>query len=142
MQHLFRTFTKRFFIISNIIVAALFLLACCTAFLNPDTFWFISLLGVTFVAWLIMNVGFVVFWLLFKSKWALLSFVVLLVGWPQINACFAFHPFAKFDKKKQPKSIRVMQWNVARWDEMNKYWAPGKVSKRKKMFEYIANNDV
>jgi endonuclease/exonuclease/phosphatase family metal-dependent hydrolase len=142
MQHLFRTFTKRFFIISNIIVAALYLLACCTAFLNPDTYWFISILGVTFAAWLVMNVGFVVFWLLFRSKWALLSFVVLIISWPQLNAFFAFHPFTKFSHAKKANTIRVMQWNVARWDEMNKYWAPGKISKRKKMFEYIANNEV
>lgn len=142
MSRFFRTFTKRFFIISNIVVTAIFLLACCTAFLDPDTYWFISILGVTFVAWITLNVGFIIFWVFFRSKWVFLSLIALIIGWSQVNAFFSFHLFSKFDIKKQPNSIRVMQWNVARWDEMNKYWAPGKVSKRKKMFDYINKNDI
>ncbi len=142
MPNFFLTFTKRFFIICNVVVAAIFLLACSSAFLVPDTFWYVSILGVAFAAWVILNAGFVLFWLLFRSKWALLSLIVLIIGWPQLNAFFAFNPLSKFEQKKQDNSVRIMQWNVARWDEMNKYWAPGKISKRKKMFEYIDKNDI
>jgi hypothetical protein len=36
------TFTKRFFIYSNVIVVFIFILSCLVPYLNPQTWWFIS----------------------------------------------------------------------------------------------------
>ena len=140
MANFFRKLTKRFFIISNIIAVFVFLIACSTAYLNAATYWYIALLGVGFIFLTIIIVGFMIFWLLFKSKWALLSLLALVVGWFQIHALFATNLFASYDSKKQPGSFRVMTWNVSRWDEMSKIWKGS--SNRLKMMEFIKNQDA
>jgi endonuclease/exonuclease/phosphatase family metal-dependent hydrolase len=142
MAHFFRKFTKRFFIVANIIAVIIFLAACSSAWFNPDKYWPIALLGVTFGAWLVAVMCFLLVWIIVWSKWAFLSLATLLAGWFQVNAFFALNPFASFKIQKAPTAIRVMQWNVARWDEMNKYWAPGRISKRKEMFDFIRSRNV
>jgi endonuclease/exonuclease/phosphatase family metal-dependent hydrolase len=58
------------------------------------------------------------------------------IGWKPINSFFAFHPFVSRTVAKDIGSIRIMQWNVARFDEMSAKPRSGK-SKRKKILEYI-----
>jgi endonuclease/exonuclease/phosphatase family metal-dependent hydrolase len=118
MPGLFKKVTKRFFIVVNIIFAALFLLSFANAFLPPKNFWFIALLGLVFPALLILMIGFLVFWTLVRSKWALLSLFLLLLGWFHIHAFYAFNLRHSFSEAKPPGSIRVITWNVHYLDQM------------------------
>src|SRR5260221_10193730 len=87
-----RKFTKRFLIITNIVVAFLFLLACANTFLHPDKWWVISLLGLIFPLLLIIVFGFFIFWLFFYSRrLSLISLFVLIIGWQNIHAFLAFN---------------------------------------------------
>jgi endonuclease/exonuclease/phosphatase family metal-dependent hydrolase len=114
-----RKFTKRFFILLNIIVVVLFLLACANSFLHPDRWWFISLLGLLFPLFLLLVFVFLIFWLLSKRRWALLSLFALLIGWPNIHTFLAFNATAGFAQVKQDTALRVLTWNVRRWDEFS-----------------------
>ena len=118
MPGLFKKVTKRFFIVVNIIIACLFLLAWTNSFLAPKNFWFIALLGLVFPALLILMIGFLVFWTLVRSKWAFLSLGLLILGWFQINAFYAFNLSHKFVDQKQEGAIRVISWNVHYLDQM------------------------
>jgi len=118
MPGLFKKVTKRFFIVVNIIIACLFLLAWTNSFLAPKNFWFIALLGLVFPALLILMIGFLVFWTLVRSKWAFLSLCLLILGWFQINAFYAFNLSHKFVDQKQEGAIRVISWNVHYLDQM------------------------
>ncbi len=119
MTRLLRKVSKKLFIVINLAAVLAFLLVCCTGFLNPGRYWYIAILGVGFPFIVLVLLGFVFFWWFFKSKWALLSLAVLLLGWTQVHLLFAFHPFASFNNAKPAGSLRVMQWNVARMDQMN-----------------------
>jgi len=118
MPQVFRKVTKRFFIVLNIVFASLFLLSCANSFLDPKNFWFIALLGLVFPALLILMIGFLVFWILVRSKWAFLSLSLLVVGWYQIHAFYAFNLSHRFVDEKRPLSIRVVTWNVHYLDQM------------------------
>ena len=48
MASKFRIFTKRFFILTNVLVVIFFLLACLAPYLDPQKWWFISILGLAF----------------------------------------------------------------------------------------------
>jgi endonuclease/exonuclease/phosphatase family metal-dependent hydrolase len=141
MAKFFRRLTKRFFIICNIIAVLVFLIACMAAYLNAATYWYIALLGVGFVFLTLILVGFFIFWLLFKSKWAILPLLALIAGWIQVHALFATDPFTRFDAEKEAGSFRVLTWNVSRWDEMNKVWKGGETN-RLKMFEFISEQQA
>ena len=121
MARFFRTVTKRFFITTNIVVAAFFLLACANAFLNPEDWWFIALLGLAFPFLLALNVGFLIFWLLFRSKWALVPLLTLVVGYTNIRALVGFNFAApEFNIEKPDSTIRVLSWNVLSFDEQTR----------------------
>src|SRR4051812_15106110 len=119
MAAFFRKLTKRFFIIANIVSVLFFLVACLAAYCNPVTYWMVALFGVGFIFFAVVVLSFLIFWLLFRSKWALLSLCAMLIGWFQIHALFAFNPFSSFYELKQQDAFRILTWNVSRWDEMN-----------------------
>jgi len=135
---IFRTFTRRLFIVSNIIAVILFLLACANAFLHPGKWWIISLLGLAFPLLLLIVLFFFVFGLFFRSfrPWVLLSLAALLIGWPNIRAFFAFHPGKGFAGAKPPHSLRILTWNVRSFDEFIGR-KNGSLEHRPKMMQFI-----
>src|SRR6478736_7792225 len=100
MAPVFRTLTKRIFIIVNVVVVVVFLLACANRFLQPSDFWMISLLSLAFPFLLILVAGFMVFWVLFRSKWVLLSLTALVLGYSNIRALIGFNKDVEYSKQK------------------------------------------
>lgn len=114
-----RKLTKRIFILLNIILGILFLLTCCNAFLHPDKWWFIALLAFFFPLFLVFLLIFLIFWLFITPRFALISAICLVIGWQNIHSFFGFslagHDFAH----KDSTHLRIMTWNVRRWDEFS-----------------------
>ncbi len=113
----FREFTKRIFILFNLVVGILFLLACCNAFLHPDKWWSIALLAFFFPLFLILLIGFLFFWAFTSPRYLLISLICLLIGWQNIHAFFGFSLNKNDFSHKDSSSIRIMDWNIRSWDE-------------------------
>jgi endonuclease/exonuclease/phosphatase family metal-dependent hydrolase len=141
MSSKFRLFTKRFFIYTNIAVVFFFLLACLAPYLNPQKWWFISLLGLGFPFLLLVVIFFLVGWLIIKRKLALISAIALLIGFKSISVFYAFHRPGTFSYKKEPNSIRIVSWNVARFVEMKRNNNKGS-QKRLQMMELIRQQNA
>jgi len=133
-----RTFTRRLIVILNLVAILLFLLACANAWLHPGKWWFISILGYIFPLLILIVTGFFVGWLFIPSgrRWAWVSLVALLIGWPNIHSFFAFHPGAAFKQQKAPRALRVLTWNVRSFDEYTTK-KRGASGHRPKMLEFI-----
>jgi len=119
MARFVRKLSKKIFIWINLLAVAVFLLACMTGYLTPGRYWYIAVLGVVFPHLLLVLVGFVIFWAGFKSRWFLLSLIALAIGWSQVSRVVGMHPFNGFTLEKKEGTLRVMHWNVARFDQMN-----------------------
>jgi endonuclease/exonuclease/phosphatase family metal-dependent hydrolase len=141
MARFVRTFTKRIFIIINIVVVVLFLLACVNRYLHPDQWWLFSLLGLAFPLLLLLVFGFVIFWILFRSRWVFLSMATLVIGFAAIRVLIGFHFGASFKEEKQADAIRILTWNVAWFNEPNKK-TRGMEDYRKKMLGFIREQDA
>lgn len=137
----FRLFTKRFLIICNAGIVLFFLLACLAPYLNPQKFWYISFLGIGFPFLLLAVIAFMIWWLFIKRKLALLSAIALLMGFKSISVFFAFHVVQQFDHKKQPGTVRIATWNVARFIEMKRNNNKGSQT-RLKMLQLIKEQDA
>ena len=125
MASRFRLFTKRFFIYSNIVVVFFFLLACLVPYLNPQRWWFISFLGLGFPFLLLVVLFFAIGWLIIlRPRYALISGVALLLSLKSISVFFAFHSTKKFNYTKEPQTIRIVSWNVARFVELRRAVLP------------------
>ena len=136
-----RKITKRFFILLNIVVAFLFLITCCNAFLHPDKWWFISLLSFLFPLLLLGLLIFLFFWLFVSARWSLISLISLILGWSNIHAFFGMTLTKKDFSKKQENAIRIMTWNVRRWDEFTTK-KTGASGHRLHMLELIAEKQA
>jgi endonuclease/exonuclease/phosphatase family metal-dependent hydrolase len=138
----FRLFTKRLFIYSNVVIVFFFLLSSLSPFLNPKTWWFISYLGLAFPVLLFVTVFFMLGWLLvLKLRYALISGIALLVGFKSITVFFAFHNPGSFQIIKDPKTLRIAEWNVARFIEMKRNNNKGSQT-RLKMMDLIKQQDA
>jgi endonuclease/exonuclease/phosphatase family metal-dependent hydrolase len=141
MARFVRTFTKRLSIVLNAVIAGLFLIACANAWLHPSKWWVFSLLGLGFPVLFLLLICFLVFWLIFRSKWALLSGFALLIGLGNIRVFLGFHFATSFKQEKPKGSLRVLTWNVHWFDEHNKKDKDHK-DYRKKMIAFIKEQNA
>ncbi len=111
---------RRILIFVNLGVIIIYLLVCLVPFIDTGENWFIALAGLGFSLLFFALVLFIILWAILKSRWFWVSVIALLLGFQQIMAVFAFHIPQKFSFDKQPNTLRVMQWNVSSWDEVNK----------------------
>jgi endonuclease/exonuclease/phosphatase family metal-dependent hydrolase len=136
-----RRFTKRVLLISNSLVVFFFLLACLAPYLHPYSWWFISFLGLAFPFLFLAVLAFLITWLVIKKKFAWISGIALLLGIKSVTLFFSFHLPHAFNYKKEPGTLRVATWNVARFLEMKRNNNKGSQT-RQKMLELIRQQDA
>lgn len=142
MASKFRLFTKRFFIYSNVALVFFFLLACLVPYLNPQNWWFIAFLGLAFPFLLIIVFFYLIGWLIIlRPRYALISGMALLLSIKSITVFFAFHKTKPFHQNKEPQTIRIVSWNVARFIELKKNTNKGSET-RLKMFDLIKQQNA
>jgi endonuclease/exonuclease/phosphatase family metal-dependent hydrolase len=141
MASRFRIFTRRFFIYTNIIAVLLFLLACLVPVLNPQSWWFISFLGLAFPFLLLILIIYMLVWLFTIRRFALISAIALILGLRSILVLVSFHRPSSFQYEKQPGNIRIVSWNVARFIEMKRNNNKGSQT-RLKMMELLEQQDA
>jgi endonuclease/exonuclease/phosphatase family metal-dependent hydrolase len=113
------TFFRSILILLNIGVIIAYLITCLSPFVNTGEDWILAFPGLVFPLIFFALCFFVIIWIFLKSKWWLISLIVLLSGFQQIIAAFAFHIPKEFSYNKKPNTLRVLQWNVSGWDEQN-----------------------
>jgi endonuclease/exonuclease/phosphatase family metal-dependent hydrolase len=135
-----RSFTKRLFVFFNILAAIFFLLSCLAPYLNPQRWWMISLLGLGFGILFLVLLLFLLFWLIAKPRFVLISLIALALGWKSISVFFAFHNPDSFNYQKQTGVLRVVQWNVARFVEWSRNNNKGSQTRLKMMDQLKEQN--
>lgn len=116
----FRRFTKKFFIITNIIIAVLFLLGCYGYWFNPDIFWPIGFLTIASFYFFLVLFVYMIFWVFIKPRWALISFITFLLGYKTFKNVLPLRlSNTGFSKIRTKPTLRLMTWNVAQFDVLN-----------------------
>lgn len=94
-------------LIINIVAATVLLFSYLSVYIPPDTWWAPSLLGLAYPYLLVVNLGFVIFWLLMKPRLALISAGSVLIGWSFLSG------YAQLaGKKTEERDIKVLSYNV------------------------------
>ena len=130
------------------VVALALLLTYPVPFINPSSFWLTAIWGLTYPFLLLINLGFLTYWLL-KKRWRLFLFslVVILLGSDLLMKTFAFN-IIKSDNsfeetstedeeetpQKEAVDVKIMTYNVQNFDLYN--WTEN-VESRNKMIELI-----
>ncbi len=74
---------KTVFLVNSLIAALLFV-SIIGVFISPKTFSFISLFSVVTPALHLVNIGFLLYWLIKLKKQFLLSAIILILGFQQV----------------------------------------------------------
>lgn len=116
MASIFRKLTKKFFIISNLLVSVLFLLGCYAYYFNPKHWWFLGLLTLGAFYLLLVLLIFLLFWLFVKPQWSLITIISIAIAYKPVTQILPLRFSAGFEKKKNREALRVMTWNVEHFD--------------------------
>ncbi len=128
-----RKLIRNIFLITNLILVLLLLLSYLSAVISPETSWIFAFFGLAYPYILLVNAGFVIFWILFRKWYFLVSLLVILAGWGPMRRLVQFrtrnHPIAS----EQP-SFRLLSYNVRLF---NYYQWEADTGLRRKMMDYI-----
>jgi endonuclease/exonuclease/phosphatase family metal-dependent hydrolase len=111
-----RRFTKNIFIVSNCVIAILFLAGAYVKYFSPDPWWFLGLLTFILAYLLLALIIFFLFWLLRRSFWFCISLVAIIAGWNAVINIFPFNFSSSFSIQKKAEGLRVMSWNVEQFN--------------------------
>src|SRR5665647_19844 len=104
----------------NIFVVLIYLSACLIPILPAGKFWMIAVIGLVFPLLFVIVAGFLIGWLIARSKWCMLSLVALVLSWQQISVVAGLNNKKEFTLSKTNKTLRVLTWNVSSWGETSK----------------------
>lgn len=103
---------------ANAACVLLLLLTYSAAYITPDTLWWPALLAFTFPYQLVLHVGFLLWWLLFRRKRMLLSGIALLIGWTHVTDHFQLLGQGSAPAGVE-HGVKVMSYNVRLFDLYN-----------------------
>lgn len=130
-----RRFFKYSFLLVNILFA---LLLACTRILphaNPYEYSYLGLLGLIAPLLLVLNLIFILFWLITrKFLYLLVPFFAIAFSWKVLSVCFAYHIGQQQNIIKSNSAFSVMSYNVRLLDFYN--WSADK-NTRSKMLDFF-----
>ncbi len=116
------------------------LIAICLSYLSmfvsPEYFWMLAFMGLGYPILLIVNILFVIYWLIVRRKTALFSLVIILVGWGKIGDVYQISSNNNYENISKDTLLKVMSYNVRLFDLYN--WTENK-NTRNNILELIRN---
>ena len=115
----FKKFIRVSFRITTIVAMVLYLLACLVPYIKGGSSWFIAMMGLLFPLLFFALIIFLIYSVIRRSKWAVVSVVILLFGWKQVSVMMGFHLPRNFEAALSPGTVRVLTWNLSAWGQSN-----------------------
>lgn len=108
----FSVFNKTI-LLFNLIAAGLLLLSYTASFTDPQTFWPLAFFGLAYPLFLLLNILFIIYWLLRSPKYALISTICIVIGYKFLTGYIGFRESTAITVPKSSQNfIRVMTYNV------------------------------
>lgn len=97
----------------NAVAVFCLLLSYLAPFTDPGKFWPLAFMGLAYPFLLLINILFIIFWLLRRPVFSLVSLVTVLAGWNLITSYVGFRESAAIEVPKSSENfVRVMTYNV------------------------------
>lgn len=103
-----KAFTVRVIAGANVATVVLMLMVGFSGRLNPDSHPMLSNANLLFPVFLVINFAFLLFWLLFKWRWALIPFLGYVVGYVPTRQYIPFN----VSRETPPAAIKILSYNV------------------------------
>ena len=96
---------------SNLILVLTTLLCYGSPYVNPQYFWYLALLGLSYPLLLIANAGFSLFWLANRSRYFLFSTCCIILGWGHLNGIIAIGGIFSQKRPFPESSLKIVSYN-------------------------------
>ena len=107
-----RSFFLKIVLYINVAAILLLLLSGYSYLINPGYVWWVAALALLFPVFILLNIMFVLFWMIANRGKTKLSLVALILIIPVIFNYIPFNKKTEFKIAKEPTDIRVLTWNV------------------------------
>ena len=129
-----RSVLSMLMLLINLVLVLVLIVSYLAAYTPPDRFWPLVFFGLAYPAILLLNLAFMVYWLIRLKAWFLVSFFTILLGLNHFQAYFKFS--GKDDIPDDARHIKVMSFNVRYFDRYN--WVHGENEiTRKEIFQML-----
>jgi endonuclease/exonuclease/phosphatase family metal-dependent hydrolase len=108
-------FFNRVFFYFNILAGIALLLSYCSTFISPAKIWILAFFGLAYPYILLVNIVFMIIWIIRFKKEFLISFIAILLGLNHLNAIIPLRLGKTNTKgfiKENPLQIKVLSYNV------------------------------
>lgn len=138
-KSLFRRITKHTVILVNLAITLLFLAGCYSEYVFSRGLWPVGFLTLGLFYIFLTLVGFAIFWLLVRPRWALLFVATVALSYDHIQQIIPFRFHAPFSLDKRPGNLRLLSWNVAQFDAL---YAKANPAKQQAMYQQVLHVDA
>lgn len=106
-----RKFVRNILLFINLGIAAFLPVTYFSAHISPASSWIFAFIALVYPFILLLNLFFIIFWLIFKKWFFLISLCCILLGWNSLQKYFQVQIRSR-DPLKSEKTIRVLTYNV------------------------------
>jgi hypothetical protein len=82
---------RYFFKFLNVLALLVLMASCLAAYINPEQYWQFAFLGFAFPVVLLMNVFFLILWIVKRDAFGLLTLFAIVLSWAFIQSTFAMN---------------------------------------------------
>lgn len=132
-----RAILKWIMMASNIAVALIMFMTLLGTIVSPEKFILPAYCTLAFPIIIILNIGFVIFWILTRKWFFLLSLSLLLFSASEINDTFPIH-IGKTETIEAKHPIRILSYNTMMSGKLKKHTS----KKPNKVIQYILDTDA
>lgn len=132
-----RKLIRNIFLIINLILIIFLVASYLSPYISPETAWIFAFIGLAYPYILLVNIGFVIFWILFRKWYFFFSLVVILAGWGSMKRLVQFR-HKKHAVEVRQDTFRILSYNVRLF---NYYQWEADTGVRRKIMEYIHNEN-
>ncbi|NDW17829.1 hypothetical protein D0T53_02720 [Dysgonomonas sp. 216] len=119
---------------TNLVVIVLLLLSVKATSIAPSSSIIIAYLGMGFPFLALLNVFYLILWIItFRWWYVIIQLVILVLCWESIYTYFPYNSMQEVPKN----NLKVLSYNVRGFD-----WLTGSEARKNPVFEYLANNDA
>ncbi|MBM3456061.1 MAG: hypothetical protein FJX80_13110 [Bacteroidetes bacterium] len=121
------------------IVSFISLLLCYVSpYFHPKTIPFLPFVGLAYPIIILVNIGWLVFWAILRSKWVFFTLFVILLGGKLHFRSFSINLTEDVPGKNK---LKITSYNVRLFDIYNPDFE-GAINKRNKIFSFLKNNNA
>jgi len=132
---------KKLLLVLNYLAVLSLLLSYLAPFINPQLFWPIAFFGLIYPILLLLNLLFVLLWLLKRKIYIWISAFAILLGLTHINSIVQFRGEAEGGETENATAFKMLSYNVRLFDLYNWKDNQNKIT-RDKIFDFIKEQDA